>query len=103
MSSTYDFVSSGVGNYKFEPLNRFHYVSSTGDLTEIFADHQPVNMKISGLLSKPVEAAGANQKRSKFESCSDDQQKGIKKAIEMAQSSALDTSGYAHCRILWQA
>lgn len=95
VSSTYDFGSSGAGDYDFEPFNRFQYVLPSGKLAEIVADREPTNLKISGLLSKPVDTTtGLHQKRgTKFNGCSADEQTGIKKAIEMAQSSLIDTSG----------
>jgi len=97
LSSVYDFSSSGAGDYNFVPFNRFQHVSPSGKLMEILADHQPANLKINGLLSKPVDTTtGSLQKRAKFNGCSDNEQTGIKKAIEMAQSSALDTSGYSN-------
>jgi peptidyl-Lys metalloendopeptidase len=99
VGSFYDFGSSGAGDYNFEPFNRFQHVSPSGELTEILADHQPTNLKIGGLLSKPVDTTtGLHQKRATFTGCSSEQQTGIKKAIEMAQSSALDTAGYVQCQ-----
>lgn len=82
VSSTYDFVSSGEGDYKFEPSNVFQYMSPNGGLLEIIADHQPTNLKLSGLLSKPVETAeGSIEKRATFVGCSASQQSDINTAV----------------------
>jgi len=97
VGSIYDFGSSGPGNYNFQPSYQFQSVSPSGELVEILADHEPANLMISGPLSKPVDTTkGLNQKRATFDGCSASEQTGIEKAIEMAESSALDTAGYSN-------
>lgn len=95
VSSIYDFSSSGIGNYKFEPSNLFHYVSSGGELVEIFADHQPTNLKLGGLLSAAVESiTGLNQKREEYKNCSSSRQTDIKNAVKQANKYAASTYRY---------
>jgi peptidyl-Lys metalloendopeptidase len=95
VSFIYDFTSCGVGNYKFEPSNLFHYVSSTGNLVEILADHQPTNLKLSGLLTTPVDSTtGLLEKRASFLGCSSSQQTDIRGAIAGAEAYALSSSVY---------
>lgn len=84
VSSTYDFASSGVGNYKFEPMNRFQHLSPNGDLMEILADHQPADLKLSGILTRG--SGGSKEKRAMFSGCSADQEADTMQAIPEAQN-----------------